>query len=303
MGLDRGAGVAYSPSNRPATGAVAKTAILGIGSIILIAVLAYVAAGLVYTKVRLDAAQGAYRDAVDHQTAMAALVNSLNANADASGSVTSSAAELQKDHDVLVSWTQAAEGARLQIDIDDDLLADAGANLRQDPWLSPFSQSDFQRAASRIVRERRVLADARTIVVDYVQVGSFYVSLSDVLIDFYDVTGTSIAKNLDGTKAAIAKLRADAAKAIALDKSPGLAPEVDQVMRLIQRLGADMDRVLSAALARNLSAFNAAKAAGSADVARIRAVDTSQIVTKMKAFYAPLIDAYNSDAAAARAAG
>ena len=73
-------------------------------------------------------------------------------------------------------------------------------------------------------------------------------------------------------------------------------------MNLIQVIGEDFSNLLNAALAHNASAFTSAEKSGRADIARLQAFDTRAIVTQVEAFYAPMIEAYNSDAAKARAA-
>jgi hypothetical protein len=150
--------------------------------------------------------------------------------------------------------------------------------------------------------ERKVLADARTIVGGYALVGEFAVSLWDVLLDFYAIDTAAQARDIDATQLAIAKLQMDTLTAISLDKAPGIPPEADMAMRQLQAVDRDFANLFRAALAQNRSAVEAAKAAGWADAAKLHAIDVSRVTTEIAAYYSPLVDAYEADVARAAAA-
>jgi hypothetical protein len=270
----------------------------------LLAVFGYLGGGLIYAKLRLDDADGAYNTAVQDQDqdSIAQLINSFKGSSAPANAAAVSSAQFQHDRDVLAKWVTDSESARGQIAVDDQSLADATAGLGQDRWLIPMSVASFDRTSRRIAAERRVLADARPIVTYYVQVGSFFVSLIDIGLDFNSISASVRAGNLSAADYEITKVRADAAKAISFDKAPGLPPEADQVVRLMQVIDGDFSNVLNAGIARNASALNSAINVGRADIARLQAIDTTKLVTKIEAFYAPMIDAYHADVAKARAA-
>jgi hypothetical protein len=279
-----------------------RVAILLLASVAVLAVLGYLGAGLIYAKVRLDAADSALNTSVADQVGLAPLINAFKGGSAPAAAATLSAAELQHDRDVLAKFVTGSESGASQIEVDDQSLADAAAGLAEDRWLTPLSVAAFDNASRRIAVERNVLADARPIITDYVQIGGFFQSFADVEIDFYAISASSQAHNLNAVESEIAQVASDIAKARSFDKAPGLPPEVDTLMSLIQVIGEDFSNLLNAALAHNASAFTSAEKSGRADIARLQAFDTHKIVAKVEAFYAPMIEAYNSDAAKARAA-
>jgi hypothetical protein len=291
----------YGESPRSAGGVVRAVAIVLVASIVL-AVFGYVGGGLVYTKVRLDGADSAYNSAVADQKAVAQLINSLKGSSTPAAPTTFSEAHLQQDWAVIVKFVTDSESARMQIDLDDQTLVDAAAGLDEDRWLTVLSRSTVDAASRRVALERKVLADARSIVSDFVLIGNFFHSFVDIEFDFVAISTSAKAGDLNAVASEIAKVRADTAKGISLDKSPGLPPEVDELMRLIQVIDGDFSNLLNAEISKNASAVGAAEKAGRADTAKLQVLDHSMVVQEMQAFYAPMIDTYNADVAKAGAA-
>lgn len=273
-------------------------AILTVASIVCLALFGYLAGGLLLAKVRLDAAGAAYAAAVGDQKGIAPTINSLKSSVH-SGLATGTASQRAQARAAAARDLAFAQSAQTQIDFDDQSLAAAGSALQEDRWLTVLSRSSLDRAASRVFAERKVLGDARTIMADYVQMDTFAVALFDVDVDADGITAASKAKDVHGIEVAIGQLRSDIAKAKSLDRAPGLPPQVDRLMRLIQVIGDDFARVLSAALSHNNAAVAAARKVGSADIAKLRAFDFNSIVTGIEAFYGPMVDAYNTDVAMA----
>jgi hypothetical protein len=278
-----------------------RLAILLLASIAFLAVFGYVLAGFVYLKFRLDSANSAYNTAVEDQNGLAPLINSLKGNAAPAGASTLSASQLQHDRDVMAKWVNDSQAAESQVEADEQLLTDSAAGLSQDRWLAPFSGPTLDRASDRMAAEHNVLADARAIMSDYVQVGSFFQSLFDIEIDFNSIGVSARAQDLNAVNSEIARVRTDTAKAISLDKAPGLPAEVAETMRLIQVIDGDFSNVLNAAFSHNASALSAAEKAGDADIARLQAIDHTRVVSEIYAFYSPFIEAYNKDVAKAKA--
>jgi hypothetical protein len=281
---------------------VLRVAILLLAAIAVLAALGYVGGGLIYAKVRLDAADSALNTAVTDQNGLAGTINALKGGTGPAAAATLSAAELQHDRDVIAKFVTDSESGQAQIEVDDQALVDGAAGLADDRWLTPFSGAALDSASGRIARERKVLGDARTIITDYVQVGKFFRSFADVEIDFYAISASAQAHNLSAVQLEIAQVRSDTANARSLDKAPGLPAEVDELMSLIQVIDGDFNNLLNAALAHNAAAVTAAELAGRTDIAKLRAFDTGRIVAEVEAFYAPMIETYNSDAAKARTA-
>src|SRR5690242_4751724 len=193
-----------------------RVAILLLASVAVLAVLGYLGGGLIYAKVRLDAADGALNTSVADQVGLAPLINALKGGSAPAAAATLSAAELQHDRDVLAKFVTESESGASQIEVDDQSLADAAAGLAEDRWLTPLSGAAFDNASRRIVVERNVLADARPIITDYVQIGGFFQSFADVELDFYAISASAQAHNLSAVELEIGQVRSDTAKARSL---------------------------------------------------------------------------------------
>lgn len=281
---------------------VVRAAILLVGALAFLSVFGYLSGSLIYSKILLDNADGALGAAVQDQHSLAPAIRSLKTSFVGGDSGTLTAAQLQKNRDTVNEIVLQAGAAQMQIDSDDQSLRDAGAGLLQDQWLTVISRSSLDKEAGRLRLEYDVLADARTIMADYAQLARFTESLYDVLLDFNAIGAVSQARNLGAIEQDVTKLQADTATAISLDRSPGLPPAVDTLMRLIQAVGNDFSRLLSAGLSGSRSAISAAEAQGRSDIAKIKAFDYAAITTALTAFYSPLVDAYNADVARAAAA-
>ena len=273
-----------------------------VAAIAFLGVFGYLAGGLIVSKVLLDNADGAFAAAVQHQKDIAPMIESLKGPFVAGDSGTISAAQLQQNRDTVDKAVIAADDAVRQIAYDDQSLSDVDASLGQDRWLTALRSSSLDHSAGRLTLERRVLADAKTIVGDYAKVARFTESLYDVLIDFGGVAAAANARQLSAIEVNLAKLQADTAKAISLDQAPGLPADVDTLMREIQAVGDSLTAELRAALSGNRAAVSAARAAASSELARIQAFDYKGIGIALEAFYTPLVTAYNADVARAAAA-
>lgn len=273
-----------------------------VAAIAFLGVFGYLAGGLIVAKVLLDNADSAFAAAVQHQDGIAPMIESLKGPFVAGNSGTISAAQLQQNRDTVDKAVIAADAALMQIASDDQSLSDAGASLGQDRWLTALSGSSLDRSARRLTPERRVLADARTIMGDLAKLARFTESLYDVLIDFGGVAAAAQARQLSAVEVDLAKLQADTATAISLDQAPGLPAGIDTLMHEIQAVGDNLGAQLRAAISGSRAALSAAQAAGSAELARIRAFDYKSIGTSLEAFYTPLVTAYNGDVARAAAA-
>lgn len=270
------------------------------GIVIVVVVIAaiggYVVGGLAFAQTRLNSAHTTYNKVVDHQNSLTDTVN--NAGKEFSGasvSDTTTAASLQTFKTTMAGVVTKSQQAQPQIESDDAALASADAGLHENSWLTVLSRSELDKESTRIGHERKALAAARVLTTDYVQIGNFYQAFADVLIDF-DMLGTKAqARDLTGVAAASAQLKTDATKAIALDKAPGLPPEMDTLLRDIQNIGTDFTNLINAAAQNNDAAVTAAENALQADVAKVEAFDFNKAGNEIDSYYQPLIDAYNSE--------
>jgi len=255
----------------------------------------YVVVGLAYAQSRLNSASSSYNTVVDHLNAMNDTINSVKTQINTGAVTGSTGTSLQQNKSLADQFVSSSQTAQSQIATDDASLASADSSLKENQWLTPLSRDQLNHASARIGHARAALAAAKTITADYVQIGVFFQALYATAIDL-DTLGTmSQSSDLTGAAAADVTLKADVAKAIQLDKAPGLPPEMDAALVEIQSLATDFAQLLNAAAANNATAAQSAYAALQADVAKVQAADFSGIGTEIDNFYQPLIDQYNSE--------
>jgi hypothetical protein len=264
--------------------------------VIIAAIGGYVVGGLAYAQTRLNNAHTTYNKVVDHQNSLTDTVNSAAKQFSGSSvSDTSTSASLQSFKTTMAGVVTKSQQAQPQIESDDASLASADSGLKENQWLTVLSRSELDKESAKIGHERKALAAAKVLTADYVQIGNFYQAFADVLIDF-DTLGTKAqAKDLSGAAAASAQLNTDAAKAISLDKAPGLPAEIDTLLHEIQSIGTDFTNLINAAAQNNEAGVTAAENALTSDASKVEAFDFTKAGSEIDAFYQPLIDSYNSE--------
>lgn len=256
----------------------------------------YVGFGYGLAQGRLQDADRALDAAHDHQLAVVAFHNALVDQLRAMDlSDAATIADLQKAKATNAQIGSQDARAVTQMKSDDAELASAKRQLRQDQWLTALSRRHLDRDATRIDHMRSALAIAMTLNADYVQDGKFFDANFDVVID--DVTGRNKADASDwaGAAAATEQLRTDLARAMQLDKAPGLPPEVDKLLQLVQSWATDYANLLNAVFNNDDSAYNSADAAQRADANKLADFDYRGIEDDFQGFYQPLIDEYQAE--------
>ena len=287
---------AYGPPPRPPRSMGPLIAGLVIVVVLIAAVGGYVVGGLAYGQTRLNSAHSAYNKVVEHQNSLTDTVNNAQkqfAGSSVSGTTTSSS--LQNFKTTMAGVVSKAQKAQPQIESDDASLAGADASLHENSWLTVLSRSELDKESTKIGHERKALAAARVLTADYVQIGNFYQSFADVFIDFDALAAKAQASDLTGAAAASDKLKTDAAKAISLDKAPGLPAEIDTLMHDVQNMATDFANLINAASQKNQAAFNSAESALQSDAGKVEAFDYNKAGNDIDSYYQPLIDAYNSE--------
>lgn len=289
---------------RPGTSTIARphrnrTTLFAAGGVVLLIALlvgGYVGFGYGLAQGRLQDADRALDAAHDHQLAVVAFHNALVDQLRAMDlSDAATIADLQKAKATNAQIGSQDARAVTQMKSDDAELASAKRQLRQDQWLTGLSRRHLDRDATRIDHMRSALAIAMTLNADYVQDGKFFDANFDVVID--DVTGRNKADASDwaGAAAATEQLRTDLARAMQLDKAPGLPPEVDKLLQLVQSWATDYANLLNAVFNNDDSAYNSADAAQRADANKLADFDYRGIEDDFQGFYQPLIDEYQAE--------
>ena len=283
------------PAAAPRRGRGPLIAVVLVVVIVVVVIVGYGVAGYAFAQSKLNTAQASYNAVVDHQNSLTDTVNSLDTKVSATNVSGGTVAELQADRTAFAQVISQSQTAQAQIDTDDPSLVKADAGLKENQWLTVVSKPNLDKASTRIGHLRKALADAKVITADYVQIGTFYQSLVDVVIDI-DAVGTAAqAKDIPGATTANNKLKADTDKAISLDKAAGLPAEMDAFLQAVKSLANDFGSLFTAVAAGNTSGINSAEKAIEADVAKVQAIDYTKIEGEIKAFYKPLLDDYNSE--------
>ena len=278
------------PPKRRSVGAIIALVLVVV--VVIAAVGAYLVAGVAYAQSRLSSATTAYNNVVHHQNDLNSTINSLSDKFTGADVTSVTASDLQADKNLLTQFVSKSQDAQGQISSDDESLAKADSGLKENQWLTLLRRGDIDKESTRIGHARKALAAARVITADYVQFGTFYQSFFDVLIDEYTLGTKAQAQDLTGVAAADEKLKTDVAKAISLDKAPGVPAAVDGFLKDTQQLANDFSALLNA---RTREAADAAEKALQADLQKIEAVDWTKVASDVDAFYKPLIDEYNSE--------
>ena len=264
-------------------------------ALVVVAVVGYGIAGYAFASSRIDSAKSKYNTVIGHQNAITDAFNSFDSKVASVNLTSATAAQLKQNrtaYDQLVSQSQAAQPT---ISTDDTTLAAAQASLNDNSWLTVFSRSSLDQVSTKIGHERNALASAKTITGDLVQLGTFYQSFYDSLIDLDTVSTKAGAGDFAGAKTALTPLTTDLGKALQLSTAPGLPPEMKQFVTDFQTTAVDFGKLLDATIAGNASAIQAEVKAVDADSTKLGTYDFDKMSTAIKSFYQPLIDNFNSE--------
>ena len=260
--------------------------------IVVVALLAYAGVGFAYSQGRLSSAKDAYNGVVDHVNKYTDAMNALTNNLTKTNLSTATTADLQQTRTAVAGFVSTSQDAQGRIGPDDDSLSKASNDLQQNSWLTAINKSEIDKTTTRIGHLRKALGDAKVVTADYVQLGTFYESFYDMLIDF-DAIGSQ--SNASALSAGVAKIKTDVGKAISQDKAPGLPADMDSFLKDVQKTADDFTALLNAAAAGDQAGADAANTAVQNDATKLDAYDFNKIASSIDAFYKPMIDDYNAE--------
>lgn len=288
---------AYAAPAPPAS-RTQRSLLIGLGAVgvVILLVIAYVAIGLVDAEAKLAKAQSTYNTVIHHQNSVIETDKGLVSKLPSSDTTTgTSTASIQQEKATIDQIISQAKSSQPQIASDRDAMTNADAQLKSEQWLTVVSRSRLDSQSKKDGYLLAALADSKKIADDYVAVGPFLDAFLDVTADVEDLGNKVNAKDLSGLAVTNEKLKADLAKAIQADKAPGLPPEVDTFLHLIQAFSTDMTNVLNAAGRGDNGAFDAANASLQSDSTKLENFDYPTMSGKIQNFYQSLIDVYNAD--------
>jgi hypothetical protein len=284
-----------APPARPARSARPLIAIVLAVIIVIVAVIGYAVAGYAYSQSRLSTARDAYNSVVDSENKLTDAVNGLGTKITGSNVTSASSTDLKSDQTLVAQLISQSQDAQTQIATDEATLAKADSDLQQNQWLTVISKGDIDKMTTRIGHLSKALSDAKTITADYAQIGAFYQAFLAMAVDFDTLGNSTSSSDLTAVAATIQTLKTDVAKAVSLDKAPGLPPEMDAFLKDLQVVSTDLANVINTAASGDSAAFDAAVSAANADTAKLDAFDFNKMSSDIEAFYKPMIDDYNSE--------
>ena len=267
--------------------------------VIVASALGYGVVGYAFASSRIAGARSAYNTVVSHQNVITEEFNTLDTKMTALSLSTATSSDLQQNRASYVQLVSQSQSAEPTLTTDDAFLSRTQANLNQNSWLTLIRRSDLDQTSAKIGHERKALADAKAIAGDLVELGTFYQVFYDSLIDLDTLTAKATASDFTGAAAAIGTLKSDISKAIDLSSAPGLPPEMKLFLTDFQTLAMDVGKLLNAVIAGDTNGVQADVKAVDADNTKIQTYDFNKMSAATKAFYQPMIDAFNAEASIA----
>ena len=270
-------------------------AIVLIAVLVLLAGGGYLVGGFVYAQGKINSATDAYNSVVDHQNKLSDFFTNFNKQLEANNDPSKETADALKQEKTLYGQlVTESQTAAPQIDTDDAALAKADASLKENSWLTALSSSSLNKESAQLVDARAALAIAKTIVTDTVQYGNFMQAFDDASID-----NANLSKDVDNNDGSaivsdLSSLKSHLTTAISLDKAPGLPPEMDTYLKLVQSVATDLTDAINFANDGDQAGFDNALKKFDSDSKALDAYDFGAISSKASSFYSGLIDQYNA---------
>ena len=267
--------------------------------ILILGLIGYAGAGLVYSRSRVTNAEHTLNTVVSHQNSLNATFNDLNTQLSALNGT--STFNSQQAIALVDKSVANSELATQTINQDDASLSTAAGDLARNPWLTLVGRSSLNRESTRLAHARKALAAARTVSADEVLDGRFWHALYTALADLANLNSQSGAGDFNGAQSTLSTMKSDVDQAAQLSTSPGLPSALHNLMVDFQTFVTDYGKQLDAQLAGDDAGVATYQGTLQADLTRIGGYNIDQIGTEIDAFYKPLINRFNSEIAAATA--
>ena len=269
--------------------------------ILILGLIGYAGAGLVYSRSRVTNAEHTLNTVVSHQNSLNATFNDLNTQLSALNGT--STFNSQQAIALVDKSVANSELATQTINQDDASLRAAALQLDENRWLYLLGSGsgNLQRESNRLAHARKALAAARTVSADEVLDGRFWHALYTALADLANLNSQSGAGDFNGAQSTLSTMKSDVDQAARLSTSPGLPSALHNLMVDFQTFVTDYGKQLDAQLAGDDAGVATYQGTLQADLTRIGGYNIDQIGTEIDAFYKPLINRFNSEIAAATA--
>jgi hypothetical protein len=271
-----------------------EIAVLGI---LIIGVILYAGAGMVYAGALSSSAERTLTAVVSHQNSLNTSFNEIDSQVTAlGGSGTFNPQQAVALVDKSVTSSQVAASTIKQ---DDSSLASVQGQLDSSRWLTLVGHSSVDRESARVGHARNALAAARIIADDQVLDGHFWHALYTALGELDTLDNQAGSGDFTSAKSTLAKMQTDVAQAVQQSTAPGLPSDLHSLMVDLQTFVSDFGKQLDAQIAGDDAAVAQYQSSLDADRNKLGTYNVDKIGSDIDAFYQPMIDRFNSEIAAA----
>jgi hypothetical protein len=297
--LDRGATL-ESPSPAATSEAVPATApeggrrrsnrrwlIIGAIAVIFLVLIGYVVGGAAAAGGEIGRADSALKTAVSHNNTMAALSSKdpfRDVNFTDVGAAKSAVAQFKQQVSAWQADVSSDRKSLLQV------RADLGGS-----FLTLPEQSTIDNRRHRVDAALSALKTAQKAFDLSKKQMAFLEPFLDSIAGFEAVAKAGQANDLNAMASQLTATAASLQKAVDLAQPPAMPSEFTPTLKALQQLVKDMQALVSAAKAQDLTAVQKYAAAVEADGKALETIDQSALDKAEKALFKPLSDAYDRD--------
>lgn len=270
--------------------------IAGIG-IVIIAIILYAAAGIVYAGVLTASTDRTLNVVVSHQNSLNTSFTEINNEVSALGS-----SATFNPQQALALVDRSASNSQLQmttINQDDGSLASVQGQLKGSRWLTIVGRSGMDHEASKVDHARNALAAARTVSADDMLDLRFWHYLYTSLADLETLNTQAGGGDLNAAKTTLGTMQGDVNQAVQQSTAPGLPSDLHALMVDLQTFTSDYGKQLDAQIAGDDASVAQYQSSVESDREKLGSYDVDKIQGEINAFYKPLVDRFNSEMAAA----
>jgi hypothetical protein len=271
-----------------------EIAVLGI---LIIGVILYAGAGVVYAGALSSSAERTLNAVVSHQNSLNKSFTEIDGEVSALGS--SGTFNPQQAVALVDSSVTRSQVAASTIKQDDSSLASVQGQLDSSRWLTLVGHSSVDRESVRVGHARNALAAARLIAADQVLDGRFWHALYTALGELDTLDNQAGSGDFTSAKSTLAKMQTDVAEAVQQSTAPGLPSDLHSLMVDLQTFVSDFGKQLDAQIAGDDAAVAQYQSSLDADRNKLGTYNVDEIGSDIDAFYRPMIDRFNSEIAAA----
>ena len=265
--------------------------------VLIIGIILYAGAGLVYASALSAGAERTLNTVVSHQNALNTSFIEIDSEVAALGG--SGTFDPQQAVGLVDRSVTSSQAAASMIKQDDSSLASVQGQLDSSRWLTLVGHTAVDRESARVGHARNALAAARNIAADQVLDGHFWHALYTALGELDTLNNQSGSGDFTSAKTTLAAMQTDVAQAVQQSTAPGLPPDLHALMVDLQTFVSDFDKQLDAQIAGDDAAVVQYQASLDADRNKLGTYNVDKIGSDIDAYYRPLIERFNSEIAAA----